>query len=76
MIPELGKALMVFGVVLLVLGVVLQYGISSSWLSWIGKLPGDIEISFSRFRLLLPLGSCLVVSLVLTVLLQLFTRSR
>jgi len=76
MMPDVGKWLVVFGAVLLVVGVALQYGVSLPWLSWIGHLPGDIEIRFSQFRLLLPLGSCLVISLVLTALLHFASRLR
>ena len=76
MMPDVGKWLVVFGAVLLVVGVALQYGVSFPWLSWIGHLPGDIEISFSRFRLMLPLGSCLVISLVLTLVLHFLSRGR
>ena len=76
MMPDVGKWLVVFGAVLLGVGVALQYGVSFPfpWLSWIGHLPGDFEVSFSRFRLLLPLGSCLAISLVLTLILHFLSR--
>ena len=74
MMSELGKLLMIFGAVVLVVGAALQYGVSIPWLRWIGKLPGDVHVSFSNFRLLLPLGSCLVISVVLSVLLHLVGR--
>ena len=76
MMSELGRGLVVFGVVMLVLGVMLQSGMSLPWLRWIGKLPGDIQVTFSNFRLLVPLGSGVVVSLVLSMVLQLVFRSR
>jgi hypothetical protein len=40
----------------------------------IGRLPGDIVIERENFRLYIPLGTSLVVSIVLTVILWLFNR--
>jgi hypothetical protein len=64
---------MVFGVVMVVVGLLLQYAPA---LPLLGKLPGDLQIERGGFRLYLPLGSCLLISLVLTALLQLFSRLR
>jgi hypothetical protein len=65
-----GRLLMVFGVTMVIVGFVLQYG------PLLGKLPGDLQIERGGFRLLLPLGSCLAISLLLTAVLQLFSRLR
>jgi hypothetical protein len=68
-----GKFLIVAGLVLLGVGLVLHFGPS---LPLLGKLPGDFRIERPGFRLYLPLGSCLLLSVVLTLLLQLFSRLR
>jgi hypothetical protein len=68
-----------FGWALLVLGLVIA-GIGLVWilapsLPWLGRLPGDIRIERENFRFYFPLVTCLVVSLVLTLvvwLLRLF----
>lgn len=73
--PDLGRFLIVLGLVL-VLGGLLLTGLPRVWgpLSWIGRLPGDFSIERPGFRAYFPLGSCLVLSVILTVLLQMFRR--
>jgi hypothetical protein len=41
---------------------------------WLGRLPGDLVIRRERWTLYLPLATMLLVSLVLTLLLNLFGR--
>lgn len=41
---------------------------------WLGRLPGDIHVERENFSLHIPLVTCLVVSLLLTLLLNLFLR--
>jgi hypothetical protein len=40
----------------------------------IGRLPGDIVIERENFRLYIPLGTSLLVSVVLTIIIWLFNR--
>jgi hypothetical protein len=70
---NLGRLLVVFGVVMVVVGLLIQLAPS---IPWLGKLPGDLRIERGGFRLYFPLASCLVISVVLTLLLQLFSRFR
>jgi hypothetical protein len=69
-VETLGKALLGFVVVLATLGCVLlllsRFGIS--------RLPGDIVIRGKDFTFYMPLGLMLLVSLLLTILLNLFPR--
>jgi Protein of unknown function (DUF2905) len=64
-----GRLLLVGGIILGVLGVIL---ILTPNLPFIGRLPGDIRIETDNVRIYLPLGTMLIVSVVLTVLLNLF----
>ncbi|MCQ4313223.1 DUF2905 domain-containing protein [Pseudomonas stutzeri] len=66
------KWLMYAGVVLLLLGVALHY--APGLLSWFGKLPGDIRIESERSRTFIPITSMAILSVVLTILLNLFRR--
>ena len=66
----MGKWLIAGGVVLIMLGLLAQAGL----LGWIGRLPGDVRIERPGFTLYLPLGTMLVVSVVLSLLLQLFRK--
>jgi hypothetical protein len=40
----------------------------------IGRLPGDISVERDRFRLYVPIGTSIAISIVLTLVLWLFTR--
>lgn len=68
---ELGKALVVLGLVVAALGLVLWSGIGRSWL---GRLPGDIHVSREGFSFHFPIVTCLVVSAVLSLLAWLLRR--
>ena len=63
----IGRLLVIGGIILAVLGVIL---ILAPNLPFIGRLPGDIRIETDDVRVYLPLGTMLVVSLVLTILLN------
>ena len=68
---ELGKTLILFGGALLVVGVLL---VLSGKLPWLGRLPGDIVIQRGNFSFYFPLGMCLLVSVLLSILFALFRR--
>lgn len=69
---ELGKLLVVFGLLLVLLGVVLTLGPKLP--GRIGRLPGDIIIKRDNFTLYFPLVTCLLISVVLSLLLWLVGR--
>lgn len=60
------------GLLLLLLGVALHY--APGLLNWFGKLPGDIRIESERSRTFIPITSMIVLSVVLTILVNLFRR--
>ena len=66
-----GKILIILGAVLVVIGVLVQWGPSIPVLRWLGRLPGDIVIERLGFRFYFPLTTMILVSLILTLLLQL-----
>lgn len=70
---SLARTLIVAGLVLLALGLILHAGPS---LPFLGKLPGDIRIERPGFRLFIPITSCVLVSLILSVVLWLFSKLR
>ncbi|HLE89313.1 MAG TPA: DUF2905 domain-containing protein [Candidatus Limnocylindria bacterium] len=70
MSPELGRFLVVIGILLVVVGGLAMAGIRLPF----GRLPGDIAISGERGSLFIPLGTMLLVSIVLTLLFNLFLR--
>jgi len=70
MSPELGRLLLVIGLVLVVVGGLAALGVRLPF----GRLPGDISIQGERGGIFIPLGTMVVVSLVLTLLVNLFLR--
>ena len=67
----IGKLLIVSGIVLVVIGLLVM---AAGKIPYLGKLPGDISIQRKHFSVHFPVVTCLVISLILTVLLNLFFR--
>ena len=67
----LGKAIFVIGVVIAAVGLLLWSGVGKNWL---GRLPGDIQYTKGNFNFYFPVVTCLLLSLILTLLLWLFRR--
>jgi hypothetical protein len=63
--------LMLFGCVLLGLGALLYL---AGKLPWFGRLPGDIVVERGPVTFYFPLATCILISLVLSVLFWLFRR--
>lgn len=60
-----------FGWILLVLGLILA-GVGLVWIlapsiPWLGRLPGDIRIERENYRFYFPLATCLLLSLLLSL---------
>ncbi len=72
LLSELGKICLVFGVLLVVVGVILTFNVR---IPGIGRLPGDIIIKRDGFTFCFPVVSCLIISLILSLLFVLFRRS-
>ena len=65
----LGKILIQLGIVLIIAGVVIHFG---SKIFPFGNLPGDIHMEGKHGSFYFPWVSCIVISIVLSVLAQLF----
>jgi hypothetical protein len=68
--PEFGKILVIVGIVIVVLGVLLSLGLGN----WMGKLPGDIRIDRGNSAFYFPIVTCIVISIVLSLVFSLFRR--
>jgi hypothetical protein len=68
--PEVGRVLLVLGILLVVVGGLAVLGVRLPF----GRLPGDIAIEGERGGFYFPIVTMIVVSVVLTVLLNLFLR--
>lgn len=69
---EPGKTLISIGALLLAVGLAVTY---APWLiAWFGKLPGDIRFQNKNSFVFIPITSMIVVSVLITVLANLFFR--
>jgi hypothetical protein len=68
----MGKWIIYLGLALVVIGALVQY---APWaISWFGRLPGDIRIQGEKGGAFIPITSMIIVSLILTVLVNLLRR--
>ncbi len=68
----MGRALIALGILLVIVGLAVEYGPRLPFR--IGRLPGDIYIHRSHTTFYFPIVTCILVSLVLTLLLWIFNR--
>lgn len=68
----MGKILILAGLVLLIVGLLIQYAHFD--FSWFGRLPGDIRIEKPGISIFIPWVSMLLVSAVLSILWWLFRK--
>jgi len=68
---DLGRFLVALGAIALLAGVVLML---APRIPWLGRLPGDIVINRGPVSVYFPLATSIVISIVLTVVLNLFWR--
>lgn len=71
MMGGLGRSLILAGLVLVVVGLVVSY---SGRITWLGKLPGDFTFRSGGVTIYLPLATCLLLSVALSLLSYLFRR--
>lgn len=70
-VNTLAKILIVVGGLVLLAGIIL---LAAGKIPLVGKLPGDISIKAKSFSFYFPIVTCLVVSVVLTIILNLIFR--
>jgi hypothetical protein len=70
--PEIGRLIIGIGVLLVIIGLVV-WKVPGA-LTWFGKLPGDLSIQKGGFSFYFPLASCVLISVVLSLLAWVFRR--
>ena len=68
---DLGRVLVVFGGAIAIIGFLLWSGFGVGWL---GRLPGDIRIERGSSTFYFPIVTCIIVSVVLTLIMSFFRR--
>lgn len=70
----MGKWLIITGLIIVVVGLILQF--APSLLKWFGHLPGDVNIKNGNTRIFFPVTSLILISVVLTILLNIIRHFR
>ena len=68
----MAKILIGLGILLVIIGVI--WLLFPNALSWIGNLPGDIKHTSGNTRVYFPVVTMIVISIVATILLNIFNR--
>ncbi len=71
MASDIGKIIIYFGVLLVVIGFIFMLG---SKLPFIGKLPGDIAVERKNYSFYFPVTTCIIISIILSFILWLFNK--
>lgn len=72
MFTEVGKILILIGLILLAAGLALTYFPSLR----LGRLPGDLSLTFKNGKLYFPLATCLLLSIALSLIFWLISKFR
>jgi hypothetical protein len=72
MSSQTGKFIILAGVIIVVIGIIIY--IFSDKLSFLGKLPGDIRIEKENFRFYFPITTMIILSILLTVIINIIKR--
>jgi hypothetical protein len=70
-VRELGTFVVVIGVIITLVGLLMWSGFAPKWL---GRLPGDIRIEREHSAFYFPIVTCIILSIVLSLLLSIFRR--
>ena len=71
LMQEIGKFLTLAGVRVIFVGGLLWSGVGSGWL---GRLPGDIRIERGHAAFYFPIVTCIIISILLSVIMSVFRR--
>ena len=69
--PEFGRTLIILGIASIAVGLLFTFG---GKMPWLGHLPGDIYVQRGRFSFYFPITTCIVVSILISLVLYLFRR--
>ena len=70
---DLGKLIVIIGVITTFVGLVMWSGLTPKWL---GRLPGDIRIERGHSAFYFPIVTCIILSIVLSLLVSFFSIFR
>jgi len=71
LMAEIGKLLLILGIILSIMGLIFIFG---SKVPGLGRLPGDIFIKKENITFFFPIVTCILISIIVTLILSLFRR--
>jgi hypothetical protein len=72
LVQDIGRIVMIVGIILAIGGALVWK--FPGWFGWIGRLPGDFSVQKGNFSFYFPLVTCILISIVLSLLSWLFRR--
>jgi H+/Cl- antiporter ClcA len=69
---QTGKYIILAGICILIVGILIYF--FHDYLKWFGRLPGDIKVEKENYRFYFPLVSMIIISLVITLLINIIKR--
>ncbi len=70
--PQTGKYIIVFGALVVVIGLIVY--LFGDKLTWVGRLPGDIRVEKENFRFYFPITTMILFSVLVTVIVNIIRR--
>jgi hypothetical protein len=70
-VTGIGRSLIAIGLIIALVGVVLAF---SDRIPWLGRLPGDIIIRKGNFSFYFPLATCIIISIILSLIFLLLRK--
>jgi len=71
MLTLFGKTLIFVGTLLILIGLIFSLG---EKIPYLGRLPGDILIKKENFTFYFPLGTCILLSIIFSIIFYLISR--
>lgn len=72
--PAIGKYLVILGLAVAALGLVFWLEGGRGWFDWLGRLPGDIRIEKEGGGFYFPVTTCILISILLSLLMAVLRR--
>jgi len=67
----LGRSLIILGIIIIAFGIVITF---AGKIPWLGLLPGDIHIKRDNFTFYFPLATCILLSVLFSLIFWLFKK--
>ena len=69
---QTGKYILIAGIIIVVAGILIYF--FHDYFKWIGRLPGDFRIEKENFRFYFPLVTMIILSLLITIIINILKR--